>query len=126
MPRSLSVRSARLASGNPSTPANFWPLMEIVTSLCSCGVTDRNWFSKRRPDHLFAAARPTLIKARIRDKYRQVVSAAVASGKRTRWATPHIIPAYNPPLGHISKDAESAVFSFKRILADGLGFGSRL
>jgi hypothetical protein len=75
---------------------------------------------------LFAAARPALIKARIRDKDRQVVSAAVASSKRTRWATRHIISAYNPLLGHIIKDAESAMFSFKRILADGLGFGSHL
>src|SRR5579863_2339677 len=94
--------------------------------LHSCCAADRNWFSNRCANHFFRAACPTLIEARIRDKNSQVVASAVASRERTRWTSAHIVATYNPRLGHVVKDAESALFSFKRILADGLAFGSYL
>src|SRR5579862_1947607 len=64
----------------------------------SCCAADRNGFSNRCPNHLFVTARPTLIKARIRDKNRQVVPSSIASRKRTRWASGDIVAAYNSGL----------------------------
>src|ERR1700758_5392224 len=55
--------------------------------LNSCRAAERNRLSNRCANHLFVAARPTLIKARIRDKNRQVVPPSVASRERTRWAS---------------------------------------
>src|SRR5579862_4245244 len=70
----------------------------------SCRAADRNRFSNRGPNHLFATARPALIKARIRDKNRQVVPSSVASRKRTRWASGNIVAAYNSGLRYIIED----------------------
>ena len=100
--------------------------MEIVTSLGLCCAAYRNWFSDRRPNHLFGTARPALIEAGIRNKNRQIVPAAIASSKRTRWAPGHIVATHNSGFRHVIEDAESSVLSAKRILADGFGFRSHL